>query len=204
VANGNNGDSGDSTIYGNLIQPGAAGSGITWNSSGGLRIENNKILGSGSNQGIQFSLANGVSTSDIFVIGNSIEGLVTGGNAISLARAGTTGGLNNVIISNNELGGGQVCVNVPADANGTWLINLNIQGNACIPTNVTTTFGFIVNSTNGAIVMHNSMYAPNAGTNTPLSMGAGFTTTNCVVGYNPKVGTWAAATAGGCATAAPI
>src|SRR5258705_6363303 len=79
VANGNNGDSGDSTIYGNLLQAGAAGSGIIWNSSGGLRIENNKILGSSMNQGILFSLTNGVSTSDIFVVGNSIEGLAAGG-----------------------------------------------------------------------------------------------------------------------------
>ena len=122
VANGNNGDSGDSTIYGNMLQSNSVA--IVWNSSRGLRIENNKILGVGQTAGISISLTNGVSTSDIFVVGNSIEGLATTGIGVNLQRAGTSGGLNHVMISNNELGGGQhPRQQLPAGQrlNGVWI-----------------------------------------------------------------------------------
>lgn len=205
VANGNNGDSGDSTIYGNFLQATAGGAGIIWNSSGGIRIENNKVLGNNLATGIQFFLSNGVNTSDIFVIGNSIEGIVvTTGNNISFSRAGTTGSLARVIISGNELGGGQVCVNVPNDVNGTWLSNIIIQGNSCITTNTTTAFGFIVNSTTTISILNNALENGGAAASaTPTSIGAG-TATNCVVGLNVKQGTWAASSTSSCTTVAPI
>ncbi len=201
IANGNNGDSGDNTVYGNFIQQtGGSGTGITWNSSGGTRIENNKILGVNMTAGIGISLTNGVATSDIFVVGNSIEGLATAGVGVNLQRAGTTGGLNHVMISNNEFGGGQVCVNVPTDANGTWLIALNIHGNNCQPVNASTAFGFIVNTVNGLVLTNNNIYFPNAGTNTPVTVGTGFTANNCVSGLNPRIGTTVPSTNGSACT----
>ncbi len=207
VANGNNGDSGDSTIYSSTIQQtGGAGIGIAWNSSGGLRIENNKILGSTMANGISINLANGVNTSDIFIVGNSIEGLTTSGIGVNLTRAGTTGGLNHVIIGHNELGGGQVCVSVPTDVNGTWINNINITGNSCQVVNSSSAVGFnIVAVIGGAVVMNNSVWATGAGTNQVAIMGAFGTAANCVEGYNTKIGTFAPSTnSGTCTTVAPF
>src|SRR5216684_8456034 len=177
IANGNNADSGDNTIYGNLIQQtGGSGAGITWNSSGGTRIENNKILGITMAQGIQIALASGATTSDIFIVGNSIEGLSTSGISVNLVRSGTTGGLNHIVIGHNELGGGQVCVSVPTDANGTWINNINITGNSCQNVNTSSNIGFNINTAIGIVVSNNNYWATGAGTNQPAIIGANATT----------------------------
>jgi len=204
VANQNNGDSGDNTIYGNFIQQtGGGGVGIVWNSSGGTRIENNKILGVTMTAGINIALANGVSTSDIFIIGNSIEGLATTGISVNIVRSGTTGGLNHIVIGHNELGGGQVCVSVPTDANGTWINNINITGNSCQNVNTSSNIGFNINTAIGIVVSNNNYWATGAGTNQPAVIGASATATNCVLGPNPYIGTHTASTPGSCTAIAP-
>ena len=188
VQNNNNVDSGDSTIYGNFLQ--STNYGVLWQSSGGLRIENNKILGSNMTAGIAFQLSSGIgSTSDLFVIGNSIEGVSTAGSGIALSRLGSTNTLSHIIIQGNEIGSGVACVNAPADANGVWINVFLIQGNSCITTNPTTVFGFIVNSTTTVSVTNNALYNGGAAASaTPSNIGAG-TATNCVVGFNVKLGT---------------
>ena len=204
IANQNNGDSGDNTIYGNFIQQtGGGGVGIVWNSSGGTRIENNKILGVTMTAGINIALANGVSTSDIFIIGNSIEGLATTGISVNIVRSGTTGGLNHIIIGHNELGGGQVCVSVPTDANGTWINNINISGNSCQNVNTSSNIGFNINTAIGIVVSNNNYWATGAGTNQPAVIGASATAANCVLGPNPYIGTHTASTPGSCTAIAP-
>src|SRR5258708_7616554 len=68
VANGNVADSGDSTISGNQFRAGAGGTGIVYNSIGGLRIINNKINANGNLAfGIQMALASGAFTADLFI-----------------------------------------------------------------------------------------------------------------------------------------
>jgi len=204
IANTNNGDSGDNTVYGNLIQQtGGSGVGITWNSSGGTRIENNKILGVTMANGIALSLANGVVTSDIFIDGNSIEGLATSGISVNIVRSGTTGGLNHIVIGHNELGGGQVCVSVPTDANGTWINNINITGNTCQNVNTSSAIGFNINSAVGIVVTNNNYWATGAGTNQVVAIGASATAANCITGFNSQVGTMTASTFGSCTHIAP-
>ena len=200
VANGNLADSGDSTISGNQFQAGAGGSAIVYNSSGGLRFINNKINGSNISNGFQMALTNGATTADLFIIGNSIEGIsLTGGNGIFLARAGTTGGFGTIIITGNELSG-NVGLDVPTDANGVWINNLVVTSNICVTCNLA---GISVDSAQG-IVIANNFIQPNVATTVPIAMGThGPTATNCVVGPNPHLGTAAASATGACTVIAP-
>jgi hypothetical protein len=111
VADSVNVDAGDNEIYGNIIQAGPGGIGILWTSSGGLRVEHNKILSNGAAVGIQFNLASGANTSDVIIANNSIEGFQTSGSVgIGFTRSGTTGSLSDVIIANNQIGGPMFCV----------------------------------------------------------------------------------------------
>ncbi len=206
VANQNNVDSGDSTIYGNMLQStGGSGNAITWTSSGGLRIENNKLLGISMNQGIQITLASGASTSDIFIIGNSVEGLATSGIGVNLVRLGTTGSLNHVIIQGNEFGGGQVCVEEPVDATGQWLTGLTIIGNNCQTANTGSSIGYQISTTvNGLYIGGGLIWATGAGSNQAVSVGTQ-TATNCVVGPFVKNGTiGVASTPSSCQTYVPF
>jgi hypothetical protein len=205
VANQNVGDSGDSTIDGSLIQVGSGGIGIVYNSSGGLRIINNKINGNGTVLfGIQMALAPGVFTADLFVTGNSIEGISGTGAGIALQRAGSTGGFEAVMITGNELSGG-FCLLIPFDANGVWLSNLTATGNTCLLQGSSTAVGFFMDSINGATVTSNFVQGVSTGTNIVFAIGPhGLTAANCVIGITPYVGlTSAASTLGSCTAIAP-
>jgi hypothetical protein len=125
VANPVTPDSGDSTIYGNLISGnGATGSvGISQVSSGGLRIENNKIIH--WTYGYLMQLAAGVATSDLIIVGNSIEHSMTAAVTFN-KNAGATFG--NVVIVGNQIG-----TNTPTgiwNAGGAgWLQGVGIVAN---------------------------------------------------------------------------
>jgi hypothetical protein len=198
VANQNNADSGDSTIEGNLIE--SNGSAITWNSSGGLRVINNKINGSSMGFGFQAALAPGATTADIFITANSIEGISTSsGVGMYFARAGSTGGLGTVIISSNETSG-NVGLEVPTDANGVWINNLVAIGNICVTCVLA---GYSVDSSQG-VVMSNNFTQGSAAATVNIAMGPhGMTSTNCVAGPNPKIVATAASNTGSCTAIAP-
>jgi hypothetical protein len=202
VANTNLADSGDSLIDGNFIQCGGGGGvgGIIWNSSGGLKIANNKILGSNCTYGINISLASGAFTADLFITGNSIEGISTvSGAGIQLARQGATGGLGVVVVANNELSG-QFCLFSPTDAVGVWLTSLNVTGNNCV---TPSSAGFSIDSVAG-IVVSNNIISPGSAGVVPVAIGThGPTATNCVIGPNPHTNTTAASNAGSCTAIAP-
>ena len=201
VSNAATVDAGDSTIYGSLIQAGIGGTGIVWNSSGGMRIENNKILGNTMSAGITVALASGAVTTDFFVVGNSIEGIGAGGHAIQFVRQGATGTFGNIVISNNNIAA-PYCVYVPTDANGIWITSMNITGNICqVP--VGGSAAFSIDTVQGLAVMNNQLQAQGSGA-VGFATGAGPTAANCVVGYNPKVGSWAASIVGSCTTVAPF
>jgi len=94
-----NPDAGDSSISNCtfLTTRGNNAYGIVQNSGGGLRIENNKILGGG--YGYCLSLTPGDTTCDLFLIGNSIEGQAYGGAAFVHSGSGV---FLNVLITGNE------------------------------------------------------------------------------------------------------
>ena len=151
IQNANAGDSGDSTVYANNIGT-VGGAAIYWASSGGIRISNNKI--NVAPVGIQIALASGVTTTGIYIIGNSIEGIspsvgLTGsGAAIQLGRQGTTGNLLTVIIAGNELVG-NYGVYAPTDMTGAWLTGLTINGGTFAGNPGVTTYAVNVDSITG-------------------------------------------------------
>jgi hypothetical protein len=200
VANTNNADSGDSTIYGNFIQCGTGTSGILWTSSGGLRIENNKILCGNGISGVNIALASGATTADLFIIGNSIEGIsTTTGAGVQITRSGATGALGTIMVASNELSG-QFCLLSPTDANGVWVNNLIVNANNCVTPTAT---GFSIDSVQGLVVTSNFIQ-PTSGAVIPVSIGThGPSATNCVIGPNPHLGTAAASVTGSCTAISP-
>jgi hypothetical protein len=122
VANTYNNDSGDSSIQGCLFNtPGILGAGVLQNSSGGLKIIGNKFLG-GAN-GIFLSFDGTTDTSDLIIVGNSIEHMAVQG--IALTRASGVRGFANVVICSNQF---LNTTSIQTDASG-FLNELVIQGN---------------------------------------------------------------------------
>jgi Right handed beta helix region len=198
VSDANAPDAGDSTIYGNLIQSSIGGTAILWQSSGGLRVSNNKILGYQMTYGIFIYLAPGANTADIFVEGNSIEGVA--GVGIQLNRQGSTSGLGTVVITGNELSG-EYCVFAPTDASGVWLNNMVVTSNVCLTFG---TAGFSLDSVQGLVVANNFIQSVGSTPTTPVGVGPhGPTSTNCVVGPNPHLGPVNASSPGPCTAIAP-
>jgi hypothetical protein len=116
-------DSGDSTIYGNLLSSAVAGAvGIQQESSGGLRIVSNKIIGHAI--GYRLNVATGVSTSVLLISANSIENQVD--RCIQLTRTGT-GAFSQISITGNQLGTASTLIEVLGGAGG--ISRLAITGN---------------------------------------------------------------------------
>lgn len=195
-----NPDQGDSTFTGCTITlPAAASNGILISSFAGLRVVNNKIIAAGTGgTGIQINLKNGITSSLLKVIGNSLEGM---SNGILLQRAGTTGGFTNVVIANNEFepGAGNAAVNNPTDANGVWLNNINISGNIIFgPTTSTSSFGYIVKAANG-VQISNNLTTSNSSTNGFQAV-ATTGSSNCTIGPNGRGAGLFVAIDAGCTT----
>ncbi|MEI1276590.1 glycosyl hydrolase family 28-related protein [Klebsiella pneumoniae] len=125
VANTNNTDTGDSVVQGSLFNtPGTAGVALLWKSSGGLKVIGNKLLGGNVGFGMQFNGAS--NTSDILLIGNSIENMTS--QAISLARTSGTSNVSNIVIVGNQMGVEPACLQT--DASG-FINELTYTGNVC-------------------------------------------------------------------------
>jgi hypothetical protein len=93
-------DGGDSNIQGSVFDLSGGGTGdcIIWHGSGGLRVENNKILGNlGTTVGFHLVPDTGVDTSDILVVGNSFEN-----SAYGILFEGSGGSVENIVISANQ------------------------------------------------------------------------------------------------------
>lgn len=124
VANNYNNDHGDSVIIGSLFSS-AAGSGILYNSSGGLKVTANKFLG--GSYGISLGLTAVANTSDLLFNNNSVEGM--SGAAVSLTRTSGSATFTNVLINGNQFAG---------DANGVVTDTSGAFGNVMINDNVMT------------------------------------------------------------------
>jgi hypothetical protein len=101
IENQNTGDSGDNAVIGNSFAAGTAPvAGIEWLSSGGTRIESNKVLGNDATSTLLNAGAN-VNTGNLFVDNNSIEGFTT--NGILLETTATTALIEKAWIDGNEI-----------------------------------------------------------------------------------------------------
>lgn len=102
-----NSDAGDWTIDDNTISNSGlsyGSAGIRYESGGGLRISNNKILS--FDYGIDQQFPDGSATVDLLITTNSIENQHIG--CVRTGRSGTTGSLSTVTITANELAGAPV------------------------------------------------------------------------------------------------
>jgi len=137
VQNLNNVDSGDSTFSGNSVL--FAGSpnngnqvGLLWESSGGLRINNNKFVN--GYRCIQYWLASNAWTGTLLVNGNSCENPYDTGIFISpqLPGGSTNGTIQKMEIVGNEflLIGSAYGIRAYSTSGELWLIGLAITGNS--------------------------------------------------------------------------
>ena len=192
-------DAGDMTVSGNLISTfSASQAGIIYRGGGGLRVINNKILGSGGGlwtSGISEQLPVGCSTSDLLITGNSIEGIDTYG--IILQRSGTTGGFSNVIITGNEFAEGpNYCVYVPTDPSGFWLNAMTVTGNTCFLKNASGAVGFWISGVTGLALTANVVAT--GGTTQYVQYLT--TIAGCSTGGFGVLGTFIASVVSGCST----
>lgn len=174
---------------------------IRFQSGGGVYVIGNKF-NSGAQTALLVNMINGVTTSDIFFQGNSVEGMAD--DYVQLQRAGTTGSLGNVIVSGNEFASSSTawpCVSVPSDANGNWLSGVIVTNNVCNITGGSATAFSFANTVTGLIVANNYINASGSG-NIAVAVGTQ-SSTNCVSGPNVKIGTFSASTDGTCTTITP-
>lgn len=193
-------DAGDSTIT-NSVFSGAASYHILYLSSGGLRVENNKINAQSNTTGIYLHLQDGAVTGDLFIIGNSIEGV---GWSVFFARQGT-GSFQVINITGNELSSGGVAGNcVGNSTDSSWLSRVNINGNICVGAATGGNVAFLFQSAvNGLIILNNTL-SMGGSANQPFSL-IGQTSTNCIVGAFAKVtGSYVGSGASSCTVYNPI
>lgn len=126
------GDAGDGSISGNTIErnkaPDVGGSGIWWESGGGMRMVNNKINGEGSlSTGVMIRPTASIETGVLLITDNSIENFRESGIAVSDKVNGIT---NGIVIANNQVAGrvpgvGSVGITIDSKLSG-----LSVTGNS--------------------------------------------------------------------------
>lgn len=120
-----NPDAGDSFIGGSTFASSvAASSGILQKSSGGLKVDANKIVGGGYGYRLQLP-ASGASTIDLILTGNSIENQISAG--IYLQRPSGSLTFGNVVIAGNQISNTHFGIQI--DSNAGWLSRIAISGN---------------------------------------------------------------------------
>ncbi|MGY3392927.1 hypothetical protein ACVWW6_005518 [Bradyrhizobium sp. USDA 3311] len=176
-------DAGDSFIgFCTYSSSQATATAIEQVSSGGLKIENNKILG--GLYGYKLDLTStGPSTVDLLMVGNSIENQISA--AISLNRPAGALQFGSVVIDGNQIGGAgspvsTSWVGIATDNNAGWLSRLIISDNIIflpVGTGSPNFAGISIGSPSSFIVSGNQIIAcPNAGgVNLGITIGAGAT-----------------------------
>lgn len=178
-----NNDAGDSYIGGCTYSTSAANAvAIEQVSSGGLKVESNKILGGAYGYRLDLT-STGPNTVDLLMNGNSIENQITA--AIVLNRPSGTVQFGSVVIDGNQIGGAGSAVStswvgIATDANAGWLSRLIISDNLIllpIGAGSPNFYGISLGSPSSFIVSGNEIIAcPNAGgQNIGISIGAGAT-----------------------------
>lgn len=147
VANANDNDSGDSTIFGCTFScPYAAttSAGVRHLSSGGLRINNNKFLGGGYGYKMDFtdSAGSGASTGVLHIVSNSIENFTSAAIYFSRVSAGLSVFANVVIASNEiDVSLASTPASLIASDAAAWLRTMTICGNSFSLPNVANSYG---------------------------------------------------------------
>lgn len=173
VSNASAPDAGDAVIHAVGID--ATGSartsstaGIRWESGGGLRISDSKIVGQvGQGQfqtGIDFAVADGVTTSDLFVQGTSIEN--TSGTHVKFERAGTTGVVQLVQVQNSQFQGPTPTIIAWGPGYSGGLMSGNVSDG-----NYTDTTGAVIRNGSGSCVVGENLWL--AGVITPVHIESG-------------------------------
>jgi len=154
IQNINTPDAGDSTIVDCVFSgAGSNASGIVQYSSGGLKILGTKILGGLG--GYHQILGSEGSTSDLVIVGNSIEGQTN--FAILLERASNSNVFSNVLISSNQIAlvSNPNTSGIVLSNNSTqYLDNVNISSNI-ITIGIGTSYGIVLGAVIGGVVNSN-------------------------------------------------
>ena len=117
-------DSGDSNIIGGVLDNSiTTGSAIRYESGGGLKVSNVKILNHA--YGMDLRVEDGVSTSDFIMSNCSIESNGFGTIGINITRLGTTGSFFSVGLVNNQLAGWPTAISITT----AGIRGVNITGN---------------------------------------------------------------------------
>ena len=186
VQNQNNADAGDSTIEACLIGGGATTAiGINFQSSGGLRIINNKFLQFGTQ--ILLNQASGTNTSDLLITGNSMENAYT--SAITLQSQGGGAAFANVLVTGNqfELTSASNTSNALYTTNGSiFLTGLTFNDNVVHGYN-TAGYGVYIDWVTDAMVANNILIG-NAGTSVGVYLGTNNTAGSVMYGINKNTG----------------
>lgn len=126
-------DNGDSIItsctFFNYVTLGS-GTGIIYNSSGGLRVINNKFGGQANGVNFQYAAGGSPSTAQLLIIGNSFDTMSV--SAISMSRSGGTDSFNSVVIIGNVFPQCGNVLSISTDPSGDWINTLILSNNTWI------------------------------------------------------------------------
>lgn len=177
VGNTTTPDDGDSIVAWNTFSGlGAAASSVYQVSSGGLRVENNKM--NGGLYGYLMDMAAGATTSILVVTGNSIESQTHSG--IRMLNTAGTGSMSQVIIDANQFGYQPTPINL--DASPGFIINGVISDNVIVcASGATTTSAITVTAVPQCSIDDNVIYG--SGT-TVVGITIGSSSTNSQEGNN--------------------
>lgn len=188
VENDYNADAGDSVIT-NCVFAGATtvnSIGIYQVSSGGLRIQNNKLVQGG--YGYIMTLAHLAQTGDLLINGNSFENMLVAG--IQMNRI--VGGAQDMHFTSVEIVGNQflgTTTGIPINLNDldvTWLANVTITGNVIDVLHAgTPAYAILVNGASGFSIVGNTITGNTGGT---AGIGIGSGATSGVIASNTLVG----------------
>lgn len=162
VSNTINEDAGDSTIQGCTFGNSAnALACIHQTSSGGLRVINNKM--NTAQFGYKLQLAGSVGTSDLVIVGNSIEN--AGEAGIGLFRTpGQTATFNNIVISSNQIA---LCQNgILMNSSEVFYSIAGLTGNVLSAINA---YGIILDNASDVTILGN-VIAGNSGAITGINI----------------------------------
>jgi hypothetical protein len=133
VSNAAGPDNGDSIItsctFFNYATLGS-GTAVLYNSSGGLRVINNKFGGQANGVNFQYAAGGTPPTAQLLIIGNSFDTMSV--SAISMSRSGGTDSFNSVVITGNVFPQCGNVLSISTDPTGDWINSLVLSGNIWI------------------------------------------------------------------------
>lgn len=138
------------------------GTAIVYNSSGGLRVINNKFGGQANGVNFQYAAGGSPPTAQLLIIGNSFDTMSV--SAVSMSRSGGTDSFNSVVIIGNVFPQCGNVLSVSTDPSGDWMNSLVLSNNIWIsPATGTPSFASI-NPVSNFNVGGNALFGNSPGT----------------------------------------